>query len=385
MKALVTFFLSSLLIVSVNIFAQERCLPNGIIVESQSQIDSFPINYPQCTKILGPIWISDTSSDVSNLFGFSQIDSLGGPLGILENDLITDFTGLNNLFYADGLIVNCCSSLTSLAGLEKLEVIVGIGSESSFVYNNPLLTDISALQNLTTINSDFVIAQNNILTRADNFENVALLSGSLEINDNPALRSISGFNNIDTVFGDIRIVNNPVLDSFSCFAKIQVVDYLKISETPLSYINGFSSLKKTKGLHIDNSNFTNLDIFDSLTLIDGSIWIAENQLLTDISGIANILPDSIIDFYLFLNPLLSDCHISSICEFLEINYSKAYLYNNAVGCITPEEVHDQCTNDVSDIMENRVVIHYSLGSQSVEIITDNKSLIEKVTVYTDLS
>ena len=35
--------------------SSQGCLPQGIIFISQAQIDSFPINYPNCTKIEGRV------------------------------------------------------------------------------------------------------------------------------------------------------------------------------------------------------------------------------------------------------------------------------------------------------------------------------------------
>ena len=53
-----------MLLLSFSMFSQS-CLPQGISFTSQAQIDSFPINYPGCTEIEGPVTIS--GSNIKNL------------------------------------------------------------------------------------------------------------------------------------------------------------------------------------------------------------------------------------------------------------------------------------------------------------------------------
>ena len=51
----------------------QSCLPEGITFNSQAQIDSFQINYPNCTAIQGTVKISGV--DITNLNGLSVLSS----------------------------------------------------------------------------------------------------------------------------------------------------------------------------------------------------------------------------------------------------------------------------------------------------------------------
>ena len=70
----------SLLIIHLMIFQaaliSQSCLPEGIIFETQSQIDSFQINYPGCTDIEGHVNIQ--GDNITGLDGLNVLESVGG-------------------------------------------------------------------------------------------------------------------------------------------------------------------------------------------------------------------------------------------------------------------------------------------------------------------
>ncbi|MCD4665334.1 MAG: hypothetical protein K8R68_08680, partial [Bacteroidales bacterium] len=49
----------------------QPCLPEGITFITQAQIDSFQINYPDCTEIEGDVEIS--GNDITNLNGLNVL------------------------------------------------------------------------------------------------------------------------------------------------------------------------------------------------------------------------------------------------------------------------------------------------------------------------
>ena len=131
-KTLILLFL--LLSGAISIYAQP-CLPDGITFTTQSQIDSFPINYPGCTEIEGDV-IFPYPNTVSSLQGLSAVSAIGGEL------LISD-----------------CNELTTLEGLNNLQ---SIGGALSIISNDNLL-NLSALQNLRTIGGGLTISWNDRL------------------------------------------------------------------------------------------------------------------------------------------------------------------------------------------------------------------------------
>jgi hypothetical protein len=59
MKKITSFII---VIISVHtIVLSQPCLPDGIIFQTQAEIDSFQINHPNCTEILGYVIIEGSA------------------------------------------------------------------------------------------------------------------------------------------------------------------------------------------------------------------------------------------------------------------------------------------------------------------------------------
>jgi len=175
---LLWFFLSGV----SGLYAQS-CLPDGITFTSQSQIDSFPINYPNCTEIEGDV-IFPYPNTVSSLQGLNSISSIGGEL------LISD-----------------CNDITTLEGLNNIQ---SIGGALSIISNDNLL-NLSALQNLRTI------------------------GGGLTISWNYRLKSLSGIDSINAESIDaLHMIYN---DSLSWCAVESVCEYIGSPNASVSIQN----------------------------------------------------------------------------------------------------------------------------------------------------
>jgi hypothetical protein len=127
-----TVILIWVLLSGVSSMYAQPCLPEGITFSTQSQVDSFPINYPNCTEIEGDV-IFPYPNTVSSLQGLSAISAIGGHLEIVD-----------------------CNELTSLEGLNSIQ---SIGGALSIVSNDNLL-NLYALQNLRTIGGGLTISWN---------------------------------------------------------------------------------------------------------------------------------------------------------------------------------------------------------------------------------
>ena len=114
------------------------CLPQGIDFTTQSAIDSFQINFPNCTEIEGEVEISGV--DIANLNGLGTLTSIGDGIWIHNNPLLTNLTGLNNVItISDYLEIRDNPALTSLNGLDNLVSIGGY----FYIYTNSGLTDLT--------------------------------------------------------------------------------------------------------------------------------------------------------------------------------------------------------------------------------------------------
>lgn len=56
----------------------QPCLPNGITFNTQTQIDSFQINFPNCTEIEGDVLIE--GNEITNLDSLDVLTSVYGNL-----------------------------------------------------------------------------------------------------------------------------------------------------------------------------------------------------------------------------------------------------------------------------------------------------------------
>ena len=118
---------------------------------------------------------------------------------ITANDTLTNLSGLDNLTSIGGdLRINSNDGLTSLNGLS--DSLTSIGGTLQ-IFNNDSLTSLSGLENLNSI------------------------EGWLQIIDNDALTSLSGLDSLDhTTLQHLRIEDNPNLS----FCEIQpVCDFLE--------------------------------------------------------------------------------------------------------------------------------------------------------------
>lgn len=100
------------------------CLPYGnYIFLTQSEINNFQNNYPECSQLEGDILIRG-ENNIADLSGLDVVTSCTGGLSIKWNYSITNLTGLDNL--------------ASIGG--NLEI-----------YNNDILNDLTGFDNLASI------------------------------------------------------------------------------------------------------------------------------------------------------------------------------------------------------------------------------------------
>ena len=117
--------------------AEIFCLPEGITFTTQAQIDSFQINYPECSKIYGNVTIA--GSDITNLNGLNILTYIGGDLRFHNNDELTSLEGLDNVTsIGGGLYIFDNDGITNLIGLDNIDAT---SIDSLFIYDNLSLTE----------------------------------------------------------------------------------------------------------------------------------------------------------------------------------------------------------------------------------------------------
>jgi len=194
------------------------CLPFGnYYFYTQSEIDNFQTNYPNCTAIEGYVEIS--GYDITNLDGLSAITSIGGSLTIGYNVGLTNLSGLNNVTSIGTDLSIIGTALSSLSGLEGLTSIGG----SLSIYDNDNLSTLSALENLITIGGSLSIGHfedfqsleiwygNPSLPNLTGLDNLIFIGGDLEIIYNESLTSLTELGNLDSLGGGLSIFVNGAL------------------------------------------------------------------------------------------------------------------------------------------------------------------------------
>jgi len=108
------------------------CLPEGIIISTQEQIDNFQVNYPGCIEIEGDVTIN--GDDISDLNGLDVLTAIGGSLTIESNNLLTSLAGLNSLTSIGGnLEIIANTVLSDITGLEN--IVAGSIADLNIYYN----------------------------------------------------------------------------------------------------------------------------------------------------------------------------------------------------------------------------------------------------------
>jgi len=220
------YILAFVLLVATFANAQ-GCLPDSIVFGTQSQIDSFQISYPGCTRIEGNVVInSNWNNPITNLNGLSVLTSIGGTL-FIGSVTMSDLTGLNNLTAIGGTLQIASYSLISLTGLEKVTSIGGnlIIRGGPFGWGSASrLTSLMGLQQLTSVGGDLTILGIDSLPGLTGLENLKTIGGGLQIHGNSALTSLSGLDNINAAsITSISIYGNTSLAD--CHAE-NICDYL---------------------------------------------------------------------------------------------------------------------------------------------------------------
>jgi len=330
MKKIVTFL--TLFVAFLAQINAQPCLPNGIIFSSQSEIDNFQTSYPNCDIIEGDVGIEGPG--ITNLDGLTNITQINGYLKIIG-----------------------CSDLVNLSGLSNL---VSIGG---YVYfdMNPLLINFTGLNNLETIGGYLEIAENNQITNLIGFESLSSIGGYLEVNSNENLINLSGLDNLVSVNEDISILFNNSLSSLSGLENIS-------SDVTHIVLWGNHVLTDITSLHNINS-------------ISIALTIRINDILSDLTGLENIKLDSMQYLTIKKNPLLSECEIQNICNYLSINTGNIEISENATGCNNQDEVQLACISSYRDYNSIPKPEVYPNPTKNYLSIQTNGNLIMQAVLY----
>jgi uncharacterized repeat protein (TIGR01451 family) len=250
-----------------------------------------------------------------NFSGMESVQTIGSIRQIGNKSLI-NFVGLNNLTtITDGILMSDHPALTSFDGLENLVYTGGF-----FITECINLTNLQGLQNLSSVGGTFMIRSSLSLANLQGLENLVNVVGSVNISGHQNLTDISALVNLQNIGEDLYITQNNILPN-------------------LHGLEGITTLNGALVLQ-ENWNLTELNGLKNLESIGGFLSLVNNYSLVSLSGLSQL--NSIgTAINISNNPLLTECAILPICEFLKIQ-SNATIVGNGIGCATTAEVEGLC-------------------------------------------
>ena len=186
------------------------CSDGDVYINSQEDLDDYVANYPLCTIINGSLFIEE--SDISDLSGLNNIETIIGDLYISGNQQLTTLNGLSSLeTIGGGLFIWVNDNLQDVDGLYSLRTIEGMLSIDS----NPL-ENLNGLNALENIGDELMIAFTG-LSNLDGLSNLTHLGADITIAFNDNLESVSGLSGLTTLIPlyeyGLQIFNNPSLST----------------------------------------------------------------------------------------------------------------------------------------------------------------------------
>ena len=364
MKKKLLFFV---LMASVIHEISAQCLTDGITFSAQSQVDSFPINYPNCTVILGNVTIQ--GEDISNLNGLIGVESIFGNLHIggedypfggtmLSNDSLINLFGLDSLTTVEGAVnISANYALTTLDGLGNLDSIGGSlyigywGTEG--MGTNPLVS-LEGLEKLSFIGGHLTIGSQSLLNTLSGLESIVTIGGGITIEANESLSNLNGLDSLETINGSLKI-------------------WINASLINLSGLNNIDSINGSL-LICDNGSLTSIIGLDSLQLIGGNLVVRNNNALTNLSGLDQLDYLTITELLIIENNNnLSICEVTPVCNYLE-NGGAAIVLDNAAGCNSVEEIEAACLVPAREVFFENNAIQIFPNPTSGLIQIDGKNL-----------
>ncbi len=255
-----------------------------------------------------------------------------GTLRIVDDgtDPITDLSALSNMTAVNTrLLIQNNLSLTSLNGLESL---ITVGTNLDIV-GNTALSDLSALDNLESVNGNLVIG--NITAQDLSFNSLQSVGGLLQLTNNDDLVDLTGFNSV-TSLGALNISFNDALLDVSGLQNLNIINdgVVFTGNLILGGMSGFGSLTDIQGDFTINTGlwsngfpFLGMDV-----MIGGDLSIGS----TSISDISNLEFIGFVggDLNIANNFILSDCCIVPNVPIGGV----VILNNNDTGCDDISEI-----------------------------------------------
>lgn len=345
----------------------QDCLPLGITVTTQAEVDSFNFNYPGCDNILGRLRlegddINNVDSlynlkrlgdlilwspvNINSLFGLRNVDTIREKLWIIETEQLEDLTGLESMKKVGEISIQYNDLIENVNAISQIDVsgaainisnnaaldsIVGFNEVEKLSYliieENQSLKKINGFKGIDSIQFEVRLSFLPELEFLDVIENVAYIGGRLEIENNDRLDFLPEFNNLQTVHNLVIEGNDNIMD-ITGFNNLEFVrSHLSISHNNrIRSIEAFNQIKTIGNdcqVHL-NDNLVRIDVFNAVDSILGSLtfratWQTSSEEFT-FNAFSNLK-------YIDNSFVISDFrNLRTINGFTKLNHAGNYMY-----------------------------------------------------------
>lgn len=291
---------------------------------------------------VGGIFIISGNSNLTDINGLPNLETIGGNFEILSNPILSQLSNFANPVCITGnLRINNNDNLINLSGLQTIQSV----GANLIISNNASLQNLVGLSGITSI-IDIDIFENNNLINFVGLEGFTNIFGNVNVTNCDDLMDFSGLNNLLNIEGNLNVTFNSSLINFAGLSSLNNIGESLIigSNSSLTSLDGLEGLVSIGfNLQINgNPSLNSIHALSNLLSINGGLIISQNISLPSLSGIDNIDHQSINSVFVTDSPLLSECDVTSICNFIAVITNSPSFSQNALGCNTTLEVNNAC-------------------------------------------
>ena len=363
--------------------------PRDLLFSVQSEIDSFPIKYPNCYEIEGNIVVYEISAngdpviyDLSPLLGIHTVH--GGVY--LYRNYLQNLHGLDSLqTIGKDMEIKNNYVIASLEGLDNLRSIGGnlVIRDNFSPTSSPKLVNLNGLGGLERVEGDFWEYQQN-LKSMEGLSGLQFVGGNLDIQKGK-LQDLKGLENLDTIGNSLVISAVPTLKSLNGLQNLRHAG-LSLTTDSLLQLQGLDNWQSGRELRlVGNKQLQSLSGIENIQQLTGynlttpvkrpAIWLANNPNLTDIFALDRTVAIDDDGIYILNNAGLSLCNAQAICDYLSTSPDTVSVAGNLPDCDSWSGIVMSCmpvgTNDVDKIADCQISPNPVSAGASLSIVLNS--------------
>lgn len=286
-----TAYGNELTFTSLEVPDPEVVFQGDVLLTSQEEVDDF--GSQGYTRVNGSLTINDTNAPATIL----QLDLLADlkivdqGVSIVENDILADVTGLNNLEEVKSLVISDNPALLQIGPFQSLRDLTGGDLQLSSANDETIVTGFESLVDITLLNGlVFNSNTDNVIKELNAFNNLRSIQGGLGIS---RVLNLNAFSNLESISRGLTVFMMPNMEDFSFLSSITSFQALTVVENPeLLNFKGLENITNIGNSGFDvrnNAKLMNFEGLEGLAQIDGEFLVASNSQLNSMSGLNSLV------------------------------------------------------------------------------------------------